>query len=53
MLSADFRNPKGLAASFQKDRDEDSLYVGAYVTLADLKPRNLRTVPGWTPPAYG
>lgn len=53
MLSADFRNPKGRAASFQKDRDEDSLYVGAYVTLNSLQPRNLRVVPGWTLPAYG
>jgi len=52
-LSVDFRNKDGWCASFQKDRREASLYLGHYVTLADLSPRNLRTLPGWTMPAYG
>ena len=52
-LSADFRNKDGRCASFQKDRREASLYLGHYVTLADLAPRNLRELPGWSMPAYG
>jgi hypothetical protein len=53
MLSVDFRNADGLCASFQKDRGENALYVGRYVTLAELKPRDLRVLPGWTAPSYG
>jgi len=52
MLSADFRSTKGLCASFQKDHREASLYVGHYVTLAELQPRYLRALPGWKPPEY-
>lgn len=52
-LSADFRNKDGRCASFQKDRHGPSLYLGHYVTLADLAPRNLRELPGWSLPAYG
>lgn len=47
-LSVDFRNRDGRCASFQKDRHGPSLYVGHYVTLASLRPRNLRSLPGWS-----
>ena len=47
-LSVDFRNADGRSASFQKDRHGPSLYVGHYVTLASLTPRNLRSLPGWS-----
>lgn len=47
-LSVDFRNADGRCASFQKDRHGPSLYVGHYVTLASLHPRNLRSLPGWS-----
>ncbi|MHA6765801.1 DUF4178 domain-containing protein [Sphingobium ummariense] len=50
-LSVDFRNRDGRCASFQKDRHGPSLYVGHYVTLASLQPRNLRPLPGWSLPA--
>jgi hypothetical protein len=51
-LSVDFRNADGRCASFQKDSRDHALYVGEYVTLADLHPRNLRPLPGWTMPSY-
>lgn len=47
-LSVDFRNRDGRCASFQKDAHGPSLYVGQYVTLASLQPRNLRALPGWS-----
>lgn len=49
--SIDFRSPSGAAATFQRDNEESSFYVGRYVTLAELQPRDLRAIDGWKTPA--
>ena len=53
MRNVDFRSDKGHFASFQKDGDDNRLYVGRYVDLAELKPANLRALPGWEMPVHG
>jgi len=52
-FSADFRSGQGDFASLQRDGRECRLYVGRYVDLAELKPDDLRILPGWETPAYG
>ncbi len=35
------------------EEDEDpAFYMGRYVTLAELKPKNLRAIHGWKMPDY-
>ena len=53
IFSADLRGPDGSCASLQRDEAEASLYVGRYVTLAELAPTGLRRIEGWQVPAYG
>lgn len=50
--SIDLRGPSGAAATLQRDAEETSFYVGRYVTLAELRPRNLRSIDGWPLPAF-
>lgn len=52
MFSADFHSRGDAFACFQRDRRDSHLYVGRYVELADLKPQNLRLLPGWDMPIY-
>ncbi|MBX9813711.1 MAG: hypothetical protein A4S12_01880 [Proteobacteria bacterium SG_bin5] len=52
IYSVDLRSESGAAASIQRDGDELSLYVGRYVTLAELAPRDLRAIEGWALPDY-
>lgn len=49
--SVDFRSNSGAAATFQRDGEESSFYVGRYVTLAELQPQGLRAIDGWAIPA--
>lgn len=51
VYSVDFRSDTGDCASFQRDQGEPSFYDGRYVELADLRPKNLRVIDGWTMPA--
>ena len=53
IYSVDFRSPSGRCATLQRDGSEASFYVGRYVSLAELKPANLRRIEGWTVPAHG
>lgn len=50
--SVDFRSAVGACASFQHDGTEASLYTGRYVTLAELRPQDLRALDGWTIPSF-
>jgi hypothetical protein len=52
IYSIDFRSTSGLCATLQRDGVEASFYLGRYVTLAELQPRNLRPIEGWAMPAY-
>lgn len=52
-FSADFRSGKGDFASFQRDRNGSRLYIGRYVEPEELKPDNLRMLPGWEAPPHG
>ncbi|MCC7394187.1 MAG: DUF4178 domain-containing protein [Sphingomonadaceae bacterium] len=52
IMSADFRSTARKIASFQRDDDGASLYIGDVVSLADLKAWNLRSIEGWTPPSF-
>lgn len=48
--SVDFRSTGLEIASFQRDADGASFYVGETVTLADMDMHNLRAIEGWTVP---
>lgn len=50
--SADFRSTGRDCASFQRDDDGASLYVGRVVSLADLRMHNLRAIEGWATPNF-
>lgn len=50
--SVDLMAPGGECASIQKDRGEVALYVGRYVTLADIGATNLRAFEGWPMPQF-
>ncbi|MBX9797285.1 DUF4178 domain-containing protein [Sphingomonas sp.] len=52
IYSIDLRAPSGNCASLQRDGGEATFYVGRYVTLAELAPRNLRVIEGWARPDY-
>lgn len=52
LYSVDLRSASGNAASLQRDGDDVSAYLGRYVTLAELAPRNLRAIEGWARPDY-
>ena len=52
VYNVDLRSPGGECASFQRDGDTSSVYIGRYVTLADVKASNLRTIEGWAMPAF-
>ena len=53
IYSVDFRTPTGRVASFQREKDGGAyFYDGRYVTLGELKPRDLRQIEGWPMPAY-
>jgi hypothetical protein len=50
MVSVDFKAKAGQSLSVQRDAQGTSAYAGRYVELAELKPKNLRLVEGWTLP---
>jgi ribosomal protein S27E len=52
IFSVDFRSASGRCASLQRDGATADFYDGRYVTLAELKPTNLRDLEGWTAPAF-
>ena len=52
IYSVDLRSESGNAASLQRDGEEISTYLGRYVSLAELAPRNLRPIEGWALPDY-
>lgn len=52
VYNVDLRSPGGECASFQRDGDTSSVYIGRYVTLADVKATNLRAIEGWAMPAF-
>ncbi len=52
MSSIDLINSTGLCASIQKDRGQVSVYQGRHVSLAELRPINLRRFEGWTMPEF-
>ncbi|SNS25999.1 protein of unknown function [Sphingomonas laterariae] len=52
VYSVDLRSPGGECASFQRDRNQASFYVGRYVTLAELRMSGLRQIEGWAAPSY-
>ncbi|NIJ19191.1 hypothetical protein FHS95_000860 [Sphingomonas naasensis] len=52
LYSVDLRGQHGECATLQRDRGETSVYQGRYVTLAELAPRGMRAIEGWTLPAY-
>ncbi|TKD52893.1 DUF4178 domain-containing protein [Sphingomonas baiyangensis] len=51
--STDLRSGSGRLANVQRDGSEVHFYDGRYVTLAELKPTNLRAIEGWKAPVYG
>lgn len=52
VYNVDFRNPDGLAASFEREEEGPGFYMGRYLTLDELAPKNLRAIHGWEMPAY-
>lgn len=53
VLNVDMRDEHGFSANFEREEGEDpGFYVGRYVTLAELKPKNLRAIHGWKMPDY-
>jgi ribosomal protein S27E len=52
IYSVDFRTASGRVASLQREKTLSSFYDGRYVTLAELKPRDLRPIEGWPMPAF-
>ncbi|ARS29247.1 DUF4178 domain-containing protein [Sphingomonas sp. KC8] len=52
VYNVDLRSSGGECASFQRDGDTSSVYIGRYVTLADVKATNLRAIEGWAMPAF-
>ncbi len=49
--SIDFRSTTSACASFQRDEEGASFYIGDALSLSDLNLKNLRTIDGWTVPA--
>ncbi|TGX53525.1 DUF4178 domain-containing protein [Sphingomonas gei] len=52
LYSVDLRGRHGQCATLQRDDQEVTFYKGRYVTLAELAPRGLRAIEGWTLPSY-
>lgn len=52
VYSVDFRSRSGRCGTLQRDSGGASFYLGRYVELAELRPRNLRAIEGWPLPAY-
>ncbi|WP_156679767.1 DUF4178 domain-containing protein [Sphingomonas profundi] len=52
IYSVDLRGEDGSCASIQRDAGEVGLYLGRYVTLAELATRNLRAIEGWAMPSF-
>jgi ribosomal protein S27E len=52
LYSVDLRGRSGECATIQRDAGEATYYLGRYVTLAELAPRGLRRIEGWTLPSY-
>lgn len=52
IFSVDLLRDDGSCASVQKEGDTVSIYVGRYVSLASLRPRNLRAIEGWPMPDF-
>ena len=50
--SIDLRSRSGAVLTFQEDANESGCWVGTYRTLAQLEPRNLRTLDGWPAPDF-
>jgi hypothetical protein len=50
--SVDLLRDDGSCASVQTEGDEVAAYVGRYVTLAELRPRNLRRFEDWALPEF-
>ncbi|MEQ1688639.1 MAG: DUF4178 domain-containing protein [Sphingopyxis sp.] len=50
--SVDFRSPGRECASFQRDEDGASFYIGHVVSLGDLRMHNLRAIEGWAVPDF-
>ena len=53
IYNVDLRGTDGSVASLQRDGEQADLYVGRYVTLAELAPTGLRRIEGWQVPTYG
>jgi hypothetical protein len=53
VYSVDFRSESGRCATLQRDGEEANFYLGRYVSLAELAPQGLRSIEGWSLPAYG
>lgn len=51
LLSVDFRGTKGGVLSLQRDSEGASAWMGSGLDLAQLNPKNLRQLDGWTIPA--
>ncbi|MEO1167827.1 MAG: DUF4178 domain-containing protein [Pseudomonadota bacterium] len=53
VFNVDLRDADGFAANFEHEEGEDpGFYMGRYVTLAELNPKNLRAIHGWKMPDY-
>ena len=52
ITSVDFRSPSGAALSIQRSREDTQAWLGRYVSLAELKPANLRAIDGWAVPEF-
>lgn len=50
MTNADFRGPGGQALSLQRDKQGTTAWLGSWHDLADLSPRALSEIEGWTVP---
>ncbi len=53
VYNVELKNPDGLSANIEFEEDEEpAFYMGRYLTLAELNPRNLRAIHGWKMPNY-
>lgn len=52
VFNVDLRDPQGFSANFELEEEGANFYVGRYVTLAELKTKNLRAIHGWKMPDY-
>ncbi|MGP1353436.1 MAG: DUF4178 domain-containing protein [Parasphingopyxis sp.] len=53
VFNVDLRDFEGFSANFEHEEGEEpAFYMGRYVTLAELNPKNLRSIHGWKMPDY-